>query len=86
MHTKPRLTSALHVREGDEIAAFASTGELLPTYGALTNAEHLNDIAWHLVDEVFVQHFRADIGCSDGRFWSDLDMDATVIVREPIAA
>lgn len=86
MHTKPRLTAALHVREGDEIAVFASTGELLPTYGALANAEHSGDIAWHPVIGVLVQHFRTDIDCPDGRFWADLDMDATVIIREPIAA
>jgi hypothetical protein len=86
VYTKPRLTAALHVREGDEVATFASTGELLPTYGALTNAERSGNIAWHPVASVFVQRFRTSIDAADGRYWDDLDMDATVIIREPIAA
>lgn len=86
MYTKPRLTAALHVREGDEVATFASTDELLPTYGALANAEHLGDIAWHPIALVIVYHHRADIDCTDGASWSDLDADTTVIIREPITA
>lgn len=86
MYTKPRLTAALHVREGDEVATFASTGELLPTYGALATAEHSGNIAWHPVVSVLVQHFRTSIDATDGRYWDDLDMDTTVIIREPIIA